>query len=44
MGGGVYTKEYLDCLKQLKILKQLKRKLRLLSKKGDKWVARNNYY
>tara|TARA_R100001163_G_C4875093_1_gene75067 strand:+ start:39 stop:149 length:111 start_codon:yes stop_codon:yes gene_type:complete len=36
MGGGVYTKEYLDCLEQLKILKQLKRKLRLLSKKGDK--------
>jgi hypothetical protein len=36
MGGGVYIKEYLDCLEQLKILKQLKRKLRLLSKKGDK--------
>ena len=31
-----FTKNYLDCLEQLKIIKQLKRKLRLLSKKGDK--------
>tara|TARA_R100000664_G_scaffold26973_1_gene37399 strand:+ start:993 stop:1106 length:114 start_codon:yes stop_codon:yes gene_type:complete len=35
MGGGVYTKECLDCLEQLKILKQLKRKLKLLNKRGN---------
>lgn len=31
-----FTKNYLDCVEQLKMIKQLKRKLRLLSKKGDK--------
>jgi len=30
-----FTKDYVDCLEQLKILKQLKRKLKLINKKGD---------
>ena len=32
----IFTQDYFDCLEQLKILKQLKRKLKLLNKKGDK--------
>ena len=32
----IFTQDYFDCLDQLKILKQLKRKLKLLNKKGDK--------
>ena len=32
----IFTQDYLDCVEQLKMIKQLKRKLRLLSKKGNK--------
>ena len=31
MGGGVYTKECLDCLEQLKILKELRKELNILN-------------
>jgi len=30
----ITSKMYLDCVEQLKMIKQLKRKLRLLSKRG----------